>query len=171
MTAAHKDKLVFDYKELANAIIANTQNAPDPFTYHPEVHEPKLDARSMVMQSRPSIPGISGRSLKVGPFEVRPALNQEVPIGRGYQPVPVNSMSRLAAYLGRDEYSLYIREVMEDPANGLRPSKNGVWVRDAGDNQYRRLAPGEAARINADTEVRLGGNGKDGHTGYRVHVI
>lgn len=118
-----------------------------------------------------SISEVNGRSLKVGPFEVRPGLNQEVPLGRLYQPVQETSISRLAGYLGRDEYSLYIREVPDDADNGLRPSKTGIWVRDAGEESYRRLEPGEAVRINKETDLRMGGNGKDGSSGLQVFVV
>ncbi len=111
-----------------------------------------------------------GVSIKLGPFEVRPALHQEVPIGRAYQPVQVNSVSRLQGFIGRDEFSLYIREVPENPGLGLRPSKNGIWVRQLDESEFRRLAPGEGARIYADSDVRVGGNGKSGASGLQIDV-
>jgi hypothetical protein len=108
--------------------------------------------------------------VKFGPYDVRPAMGHEVPIGRGYQPVPYESISRLAGYIGLDEYSLYIREVPYAPNLGLKPSRNGIWVRQPGERKYRRLEPGQAERITADTEVRVGGDGKDGSTGLLLKI-
>lgn len=111
-----------------------------------------------------------GVFIKFGPFEVRPGLRQEVPIGRAYQPMPISSVSRLHGFIGRDEHSLYIREVPDQSGLGLKPSKNGIWVKQATETEFRRLEPGQAERIYSDTDVRLGGNGKSGSTGFRLDV-
>lgn len=163
-----RDSLALRYMELANAIIANTQSLPDPFTFNPElvVDTGVIDCDTLLRH----LDEINGRFLKIGPFEVRPGLNQEVPLGRGYQPLHERSISRLAGYLGRDEFSLYIREVPDEPEHGLRPSSTGIWIRDPGEETFRRLNPGEAARINKETDIRIGGNGRTGESGFRIYV-
>jgi hypothetical protein len=108
--------------------------------------------------------------IRVGPFEVRPGMNQEVPIGRAYQPISASSVSRLQGFIGRDRHSLYIREVQHNPRLGLRPSKNGIWVRQWGAERFYRLAPGEAVRIYSNSEVRVGGNGTEGATGLQIEI-
>lgn len=109
--------------------------------------------------------------VQVGPFEVRPSVGRELPIGRNYQQLPVSSISRLAGYVGRDDYGLYIREVPEMPEYGLQPSRNGIWVKQPADEYFRRLAPGEAERVTKDSVVRLGGNGADPDKGYPVVIV
>lgn len=155
--------LALDYKQLANAIISNSASLIDPTTYNPEVVAEQLASRILEENG--------GRSLMVGPCEVRPGLNQAVPLGRAYQPIAEKSVSRLAAFLCRDEYGLVIREVPEAPEHGLRPSTTGVWVKEPGDADFRRLAPGEAVRITRQTEIRLGGNGRTGASGLPVFVV
>jgi hypothetical protein len=154
--------IALDYKQLANAIIANSSSVIDPLTYHPEVAAEDCAARVLAA---------NGRTLMVGPYEVRPGLNQEVPIGRAYQPMRENSISRLAGYLKRDEFGLTIREVQDDPVNGFRPSRTGIWVKQPGDAEFRRLVPGEGTRITRYSDVRIGGDGKDGATGLQVLVV
>lgn len=141
------------YVELANAIIARAELG-DPFT-------------ADVSQ----IPRIVGRSIMIGPFEVRPGMRQEVPIGRAYQPVPEDSISRLAGFVGRDEYGIYIREVPDKPERGLRPSKAGIWVKQPNENAFRRLQAGQPERLSPQTDVRIGGNGRTGTSAYRIYVI
>lgn len=154
--------IALDYKQLANAIIANSASVIDPLTYNPDTAAE--EAAACVLAA-------NGRTLMVGPYEVRPGLNSEVPIGRAYQPLREKAISRLAGYLGRDEFGLVIREVPNDPVRGLRPSTTGIWVKQPGDNDYRRLAPGEATRITRYSDVRLGGDGISGATGFRVYVV
>lgn len=152
---------LFDYeqnclpgrKDPVNAHVPNDGTAPKDFLS-------KLD----------SLIG-DGLFVKFGPFEVKPGMNQEVPIGRAYQPMAIGSVSRLQGFVGRDEYSLYIREVPLNPELGLRPSKNGIWVKLAGEEYFRRLEPGEAVRIYSDSEVRVGGNGKNGLSGLPIDVF
>jgi hypothetical protein len=116
----------------------------------------------------PRLPGVF---VRFGPYEIRPACGYELPFGRDYQPIPYNSVSRLAGYIGLDEHSLYIREVPDAPEYGLRPSRNGVWVRQPNEKAYRRLASGEAERISPETYIRVGGNGIDADSGLPVVVL
>lgn len=109
--------------------------------------------------------------VQVGPFEVRPSVGRELPIGRNYQNLNITSISRLAGYVGRDEHGLYVREVPEMPEYGLHPSRNGIWVKQPDEDAFRRLAPGEAARVTKESVVRLGGNGSDPEKGYPVVVV
>jgi hypothetical protein len=117
-----------------------------------------------------SVSHLPGQCVRFGPHEIRPACGHEMPFGRDYQPIPYNSVSRLAGYIGLDEHSLYIREVPDAPEYGLRPSRNGIWVRQPHEKEYRRLAPGEAERINTDTYIRVGGNGVSADSGLPVVV-
>jgi hypothetical protein len=112
-----------------------------------------------------------GRNVRLGSHYIAPKIGQEVPFGRNYQAIPFNSISRLAGYIGLDEYSLYIREVLDAPEFGLRPSRNGIWVRQPHEKDYRRLAPGQAERINPDTYIRVGGNGVNPSSGMPVIVL
>jgi hypothetical protein len=151
-----------DYKQLANAIIANSVNVVDPFTTSP-VLAGEDQAHTAFLAN--------GTTLMFGPYEVRPGLNQEVRLGRDYQPLDQPSISRLCGFLGRDEFSLIIRESAHDPERGLRPSRNGIWIKQPGEHQFRRLLPGEAVRITRYSEIRIGGNGRDAESGYPVHVV
>ncbi len=170
--ASQKDdiQLALEYQQLANAIIAHcgssafAYSCADTINNFPVQQDQSFSDMDFADDSE-------CRSLKIGPFEVRPAMNHEVPLGRSYQSIPVKSISRLAAYLGRDEHSLYIREVPDHPQAGLCPSKSGVWLRQPGNLAFRRLAPGEAARIGRQSDVRIGGNGLDGESAYRLFVI
>ncbi len=163
-------QLALKYQQLANAIIAHCGSSAFAYSGADTINGFPVQQEPSAIELGPGDDS-GGRSLKVGPFEVRPAMNHEVPIGRSYQSIPVKSISRLAAYLGRDEYSLYIREVPYLPEAGLSPSKSGVWIRQLGDAGFRRLAPGEAARIGSQSDVRIGGNGQDGESAYRLFVI
>jgi hypothetical protein len=153
--------IALDYKQLANAIIANSANIIDPLTYNSDVAAEESAARVLAA---------NGRTLMIGPYEVRPGMNQEVPIGRGYQPLREKSISWLAGFVGRDQFGLVIREVPIDAAHRLRPSSTGIWVKQPGDADYRRLLPGEAVRITRYTDVRIGGNGRCGSSGFQLHV-
>jgi hypothetical protein len=135
---------------------------PEQTSYVERSHEPE--------DQSPRGHHLPGRVVLFGPYEIRPACGFEIPFGRDYHCIPHKSVSRLAGYIGLDEYSLYIREVPQEPALGLRPSRNGIWLREYGDESYKRLAPGEAARISTETEIRVGGNGIDAETGMLVQV-
>jgi hypothetical protein len=101
---------------------------------------------------------------------LEPQVGEELPVGRAFQKIDTPSVSRLAAFFCRDEYSLYVREVPYDPQRCLRPSRYGVWVKKPGQRDYRRLEPGEAVRVASDCDVRLGGDGLSGATGLRVLI-
>lgn len=113
---------------------------------------------------------LPGRFVTFGPFQILPAVGSEVPIGRDFQPVPYESISRLHGYIGLDEYSFYVREVPDIPHLGLRPSRYGIWIRQPDEDDFHRLLPGHAMRITADTDVRIGGNGVDAQTGVPLKV-
>jgi hypothetical protein len=134
-------------------------------------HQPSQPTNQPVQQSAPRLPHLPGQFVKFGPYELRPAYGYELAFGRDYQPLPHTSISRLAGFVGIDEYSLYIREVPDDPHSGLRPSRNGVWVKQPTDNDFRRLKPGEAERITPETEIRVGGDGLKAETGLPVEVL
>lgn len=159
--------------KLADAIIATTKSEISLLPSQSQLAaEEELSVVFTLVSEEcaPVFPRYEGSFLRVGPYEVRPALGYEVPLGRGYQPMLSTSISRLAGYLGRDEHSMYIREVPDAPDHGMRPSKNGIWVKQPYDAEFRRLQPGEAERISLDTDIRLGGNGEHGDAGFRIHV-
>lgn len=151
-----------------------TYEHPAPGVKPPLLNESK-PAQALTESSSPKrllarLEAVCASYIKLGPFEVRPGLNHEVPIGRAYQPVKESSISRLQGFIGRDQHSLYIREVPQNQEHGMRPSRNGIWIKQSSESDYRRLLPGEAARIYLDTDVRLGGNGKNGDSAYQLEI-
>ncbi|HEY9790165.1 MAG TPA: hypothetical protein V6D22_07195 [Candidatus Obscuribacterales bacterium] len=133
--------------------------------------QPAQTSHRPVQQTAPRLPHLPGQFVKFGPYELRPAYGYELAFGRDYQPLPHTSISRLAGFVGIDEYSLYIREVPDDPQSGLRPSRNGIWVKQPTDLAFRRLQPGEAERITPETLIRVGGDGQQAETGLAVEVL
>lgn len=118
-----------------------------------------------------SIARLPGQFVKIGPFELRPTVGFELPFGRDYQEIPYASVSRLNGYVGLDEFSFYIREVPDSPGTGLRPSRNGIWVKQPHEAEFRRLNPGQAERVSPETSIRVGGNGVEAETGLPVEVV
>jgi hypothetical protein len=113
---------------------------------------------------------LPGTYVTFGPYRIVPEVGSEMPIGRDFQRIPYESISRLHGLVGLDQYSFYVRAVHEDTHPEQAGPRQNIWIRQPDDDNWRRLAPGAAERITPDSEVRIGGNGSDPQTGVPLVV-